>query len=294
MSSISRNDGPGFGRVAILAFFGGCTVAPIVGSLIYAGAYSFGLAGLLSPGFTLAYWREALADREVGAAFAMSAYVASVVLILTACIALGLALSLRRFLQRGPLATLIYFPLALPGTVAALCAFQWLSGAGLVARVAFRLGWIDSPTHFPGLVFDPWGVGIIATQVALGVPFFTLLFAQLAAREKLADLCALASTLGAGQAACLWRVSVPLLLRNAAANLALFFVAVAGSFEIPLLLGPQNPQMISVLAWRRFSRFDLTQKPGAFIVSLLYTAAVLVFLSVWFHLRPTGRVRSPR
>ena len=255
----------------------------MAGSLAYAAAYSVGLAGLLSHGFTLAYWRQALADPEVGAAFMMSGYVAAAVVGLTVVCALGLALGLRTFLRRGPLAALIYFPLALPGTVAALCAFQWLSGAGLLARVAFRLGWIDSPTRFPGLVFDRWGIGIIGTHVALAVPFFTLLFVQLAEREKLTELCALAGTLGAGRVSTLRRVAVPLLLRKAAANVALFFVVVAGSFEIPLLLGPQHPQMISVLAWRRFSRFDLTQKPEAFIVSLLYTVGVLVLLGAWFR-----------
>ena len=76
---------------------------------------------------------------------------------------------------------------------------------------------------------------------------------------------------------------MPLLLSRAKANLALFFIAVAGSFEIPLLLGAQHPQMISVLAWRRFGRFDLADKPSAFIVSLLYTVAVLVVLAVFFR-----------
>ena len=280
--------GTGRGRRLVLGFFAACAGLPIAGSLLYAGAYSVGLAGLLSHGFTLDHWRQALGDREIGAAFATSAYVAAVTWVLTVALALALALGLGTFLQRGPLALLIYFPLALPGTVAGLCAFQWLSGAGLLARGAFQLGWIGSPTQFPGLVFDPGSVGIIATQVALAVPFFTLLFARLAEREKLPDLLALASTLGAGRAACLWRVSVPLLLGKARANLALFFVAVAGSFEIPLLLGPQQPQMISVLAWRRFSRFDLADKPSAFIVSILYTLGVLVFLAAVFLRRPVG------
>ena len=274
-------------RAAVLGFFVGCAGLPIAGSLAYAGAYSVGLAGLLSHGFTLEYWRQALVDREVGAAFMTSGYVAAVAVLLTVGCSLMLALTLGESLRRGPLATLIYFPLALPGTVAALCAFQWLSGAGLLARVAFRLGWIDSPTHFPGVVFDPWSVGIITTHVALATPFFALLFARLAEREKLPDLLALASTLGAGRGARLWRVAVPLLLRRASANVALLFVVVAGSFEIPLLLGSQHSQMISVLAWRRFGRFDLTDKPMAFIVSLLYTVAVLLFLTVWFRRRPS-------
>ena len=287
MSSTSRKARAGWGRAAVLAFFAGCTVLPIAGSLAYAGAYSLGLAGWLSQGFTLAYWRQALTDREIGTAFATSFYVASAVSVLTVALALALALGLGTYLRRGPLAILMYFPLALPGTVAALCAFEWLSGAGLLARTAFRLGWIDSPNQFPGWVFDPWSIGIIATHVALAVPFFTLLFTRLAEREKLADLLALASTLGAGRAACLWRVSAPLLLRQAKANLALLFVAVAGSFEIPLLLGPQQPQMISVLAWRRFGRFDLADRPAAFIISLLYTLAVLGMLAAVFGRRPS-------
>ncbi len=295
MSSTSPRIRAGWARVAVLASFAACVTLPIAGGLLYAGLYSVGLAGLLSHGFTLDYWRAALTDPEVGAAFGTSFYVAAVAWVITVGLSLALALGLGPKFRRGPLATLIYFPLALPATVAALCAFQWLSGAGLLARIAYRFGWIDGPAHFPGLVFDPWCVGIIATHVALAVPFFTLIFVRLAEREKLPDLLALASTLGAGRAAGTWRVSVPLLLSRASANLTLFFVAVAGSFEIPLLLGPQRPQMISVLAWRRFGRFDLTDKPTAFIISLLYTLAILTFLTLRATIsrRPAGIERPP-
>ena len=295
MSSTSRNTVAGWARALVLCSFAVCATLPIAGSLFYAGLYSVGLEGLPGHGFTLGYWRQTLHDPEISAAFGTSFYVASAVWLLTVGLALALALGLGPFLGKGPLATLIYFPLALPGTVAALCAFQWLSGAGVLARIAHHLGWIDSPTQFPGLVFDPWCVGIVVTHVALAAPFFTLLFARLAEREKLPALLTLASTLGAGRAAGLWRVAVPLLLTRASANLTLFFVAVAGSFEIPLLLGPQQPQMISVLAWRRFGRFDLADKPAAFIVSLIYTLAILTLLALLeiIFRRPTQIERPP-
>ena len=61
-----------------------------------------------------------------------------------------------------------------------------------------------------------------------------------------------------------------------------------GSFEIPLLLGPQSPQMISVLARRKFGLFDLEQKPQAFIIALLYTGLVVALLLVFLRRRPAA------
>ena len=118
------------------------------------------------------------------------------------------------------------------------------------------------------------------------MPFFTLISAGLASGKKWngSTRWRRRSELREWRARC--RVAVPLLLDRASTNLALFFMAVTGSFEIPLLLGPQSPQMITVLAWRRFGRFDLTEKPQAFIVALLYTGLVVVLLLIFLRRRP--------
>ena len=52
------------------------------------------MAGLLSHGWTLEYWRQTLADREVDAAFLTSGYVAATVALLTVGCSLTLALVL--------------------------------------------------------------------------------------------------------------------------------------------------------------------------------------------------------
>ena len=188
------------GDALALGFFGLCAVLPVGWSVGYAAAYSVGLAGLLSRGFTLQHWRVVLTASETAMSFAVSFYVALVTLASTAALSLLLTLALRRHIARGPLGYLVYFPLALPGTVAALLTFQLLGGAGLLSRLAYALGWVGTPAQFPGLIFDPWGIGIIGTHVALAVPFFTLLFTGIYEREKLAQLNALAATLGAGTA----------------------------------------------------------------------------------------------
>ena len=270
-----------------LALFVLVAILPIGFSLAYAAAYSLGWVGLLSEGFTFAYWAKVAAGGEVWGTFGWSLYVATVTVVLTVGLALVLALYLRRPLQHGPLSYVIYFPLALPATVAAFLVFQLFSGAGYLARVALALGLIESAEQFPSAVHDPYGVGIILAHVGITVPFFILLFIQVYNTEKVGALMQLARTLGARRRDTVYRVAVPILLQKAATNVLLLFIAVLGSYEIPLLLGRQSPEMLSVLTMRKYSLFDLSQKPEAFIVALLYTAFVLALLILAFR---RGRV----
>ena len=70
----------------------------------------------------------------------------------------------------------------------------------------------------------------------------------------------------------------------------LFFIYVMGAYEIPLLLGRQSPQMLSVLAMRKYARFDITQKPEAFAIAFLYAVLVsVVLISLRRQIRPVAR-----
>lgn len=261
--------------------------APVAFSLGYAALYSIGAVGLLSDGLTTEHWRAMFGRREVWSSLLLSLHVAVSTVLLATGIALALALLLRRPLERGPLSALLYVPLAIPGIVAAFLTFQLFAGGGLVGRWAAALGLADGPGELLPLVQDPWGLGIIATHVALAVPFFTLLFSELYRTEGVEDLETLATSLGASHRQTLWKVTVPVLLRQGATNLVLFFIVVLGSFEIPLLLGRQAPQMLSVLTYRKFALFDLAERPEAYVLALLYTALVFALLAL---LRQRGRL----
>jgi putative spermidine/putrescine transport system permease protein len=233
-------------RVGLLLFVL-LAVLPVVLSLAYAGLYGIGLAGLLSQGFTLEPWRRVVVSAEVWASVGLGLYVAGAVVLGTTALALPLALGLRERLETGGLAPVLSLPLAIPGTVGAVLTLQLLAGAGLVSRLVLRLGLSDGIQGFPSLVQDRWLVGVIVTHVALATPFFVFLFADLYRAERTADLLELAATLGASPRQGLLRVTVPILLHAAAPSLLLLFVLVLGSFEVPLLLGRQSPQMLSVL-----------------------------------------------
>lgn len=258
---------------------------PILGAIAYALAYSVGLTGLLSSGFTLEAWRGALSAGEVWSSLALSAGIACTVAGLASLAGVALALGLEGRLASGPLSYVLYVPLALPFTVAALVAFQWFTRSGLFSRLLLHLGLIESLEEATALVNDPWALGIIATHLFIATPFLALVFHRLAEQDRLGELRRLAATLGASRWQFLFRVSLPLLLWRGASNIALVFVVVLGSYEVPLLLGRQSPQMLSVLIMRKYGRFDITDKPEAFAIAVLYTLSVLALLAVVFGRR---------
>jgi len=270
-----------------LLLFGVLAVLPVVLSLAYAALYGIGLAGLLSQGFTLEPWRRVVTSTEVWASVGLSVYVALAVVLLTTALALPVALGLRERLEKGWLAPVLSFPLAIPGTVGAVLALQLLAGAGLLSRLALRLGLSGGIAEFPSLVQDRWLVGVIVTHVALATPFFAFLFADSFRSERAADFLELAATLGATRSQGLLRVTVPILLHAAAPSLVLLFVLVLGSFEIPVLLGRQSPQMLSVLTYRKYGLFDLSQKPEAYVLALAFTLLALGLVGLAFRLRGT-------
>jgi putative spermidine/putrescine transport system permease protein len=279
---MSSRSSAGVERVGLGLFFL-LTVLPVAASLLYAALYGVGAVGLLSHGLTLEHWRRVLASHEVWASVGLSLYVAAAIVILTALLALPLALSLRTRLQSGVLPYALSLPLAIPGTVAAVLALQLLSGAGLLSRLAFHLDLTTGIAGFPSLVHDAALVGVIAAHTALAVPFFVLLFAELHTSERVSALQALAASLGASPRQTLARVTLPVLLRAAVPSLTLLFVVALGSFEIPWLLGRQAPQMLSVLTYRKYSLFDIAQKPEAYILALAYASIVLGLVAFVFR-----------
>jgi putative spermidine/putrescine transport system permease protein len=260
-----RNERPGSGvrgpgSIALFFYFL-FTLVPILLSFGYATLYSFGLVGILNTSFTLSNWTNTLASREVILAFLFSFYVALVSMFITITIALVLTSIFRQEVNR---ASVIYLPLGIPAIVAAFYTFQLLSKAGLFS-----------------LIHDAFGVAIIATHVLMAVPFFTILFTNLNASENLDELRNLARTLGGTVRQVEFKVAIPILLRKAFPTIVLYFIFVLGSYEIPLILGRQYPQMVSVLMIRKLQRFNLLDIPTAYAMAVLYliiTATMIVLL----------------
>ncbi len=240
------------------------------------------MAGVVNQGFTTEFWSAVLESGEFFRSFGYSALVAAVSVVISVSLALWLSLNFVRELNRKFLSFIIYLPLAIPGVVCAFFTFQLFSKAGFFSRFAYHWGWIKEARQFPDLVNDQWAFGIILTFITVVMPFFVLLFLNVYKNERVEELSKLAHSLGANKRQITWRVSLPVILRKTWTLIVLYFIFLLGAYEVPLILGQESPQMLSVLIIREIKQYDLTKISEGYVVAVIYTfivslAAVLLF-----------------
>ncbi len=260
-------------------------VLPLLLGIAYALLYSLGAIGLINEGLTLAHWQRALNDMEFWYSLGYTFYIALTTISLTIISALSLTFFLRKPLQRGVPGFSLYVPLALPAIVVAFLVFQLASQSGFLARIAYQLGWIAEASAFPEWVNDPYGTGIIAAHTFMAMPFFTLYFINIYDQERITEFSHVARTLGASRLQQIIRVEIPILLKRAFPTLTLYTIFVMGSYEIPLILGRQSPQMMSVLIIRKLRKFSLSTIPEAYITGLVFICVVILLLILIFKKR---------
>ncbi len=258
-----------------LMVFVSLTFVPLVLGLGYALLYSVGGIGLLSKGLTLSHWQQVLSSGEIGWTLIYSVYIALLTMLISVSLALLALLAGGRHWRRGALSYLVYFPLAMPAMVVAFFCFEFLSKSGFLSRLFYHTGVIQEIAQFPDLIQDSYAIGIIFAHVLMATPFLLILFLNIYQREQVNQLQALATSLGAQPRQVLRKVTLPILLQKALPTLLLYFIFVMGSYEIPLLLGQQSPQMFSVFVLRQLQGFDLQAIPRAYVIICLYALGVM-------------------
>jgi putative spermidine/putrescine transport system permease protein len=239
------------------------------------------LSGAGTPG--LDAYSAVLGQTEFLRSLGFSLYIALTATFLSTGLAIGAALLLRqRFAGRGVLAFLFQLTLTLPHLIGAIGILYLLSQSGLIARLAFNVGLIDRPSAFPALVYDRYGIGIILQYVWKEVPFIALiLLAQMQTLGE--DFESVARSLGASRWQRFRHVLFPMILPGVLAASVLVFAFTFGAYEVPLVLGPNAPATLPVLAYRKFTDVDLTARAEAMALAVLITliSAGLVALYLW-------------
>lgn len=251
---------------------------PFAAGIGYALFYSVGWAGWLQQGFTLRHWAEVLYDNSFWLSLLFSLYVAVCSVGFSWLLAWIIVFKSRGRIGSGTLGYLLFLPLAIPPIAAALFIFHWLGQSGALARIGYHVGLISQPGGFPVLIHDSWGIGIIVTHVLLATPFFTLLLSNIYRQERMVHLEALGATLGATPMQRIRHIVLPLLWSRSRPVAFLYALFVLGAYEIPLLLGPSHPEMLSVLIIRKMQRFSLEAIPQGMVIALLYVSIVMVAL----------------
>jgi putative spermidine/putrescine transport system permease protein len=211
-----------------------------------------------------------------------SLYIALAATLLSAVIAVLAALLLREsFAGRRLIGFLFQLNLTVPHVVGAIGILYLFSQSGSFARLAVEWGMITKPAEFPELVYDRNAWGIILHYVWKEVPFVGLvLLSQMQAIGH--DYEAVARSLGASRWQTFRHVLLPMTAPGLIAASVIVFAFCFGAYEVPLLLGPNSPAALPVLAYRAYVDVDLAARPEAMamamVIALLSACLILIAL----------------
>lgn len=213
-------------------------------------------------------WRAVLGDALFLRSFGFTSAITFAVLATSLPLAVFGARAVRR---RAWLRTLSAVPVAIPHVVVASTFALWVGPGGIADRL------LTDVVDLPVLVRDRVGLGIWLVNVVKEAPFLLLLF--VAAWDDGAD-----ARLEVGRACGLGRwdrfrlIVWPTLRVPAAIGTVVIIGFTFGSFEVPLVVGPNDPPMVAVWALEE-TRLGgtLAQARGAAIL-LASAVATLVLL----------------
>lgn len=167
----------------------------------------------------------------------------------------------------------------------------FLSKTGLVARVAYTLGWIQAPNDFPDLLYHRSGIGMIMTFVLKGSAFSFVFLLQIFEYIN-GEYENVARTLGASTFSVFRRVYCPLAKTNIIWVTAILFAYNLGSFEVPYLLGNSRIRVLSSSLYSYYINPIPETIPQAMAMSVLLMVSGLLFgglyigmLNLWINKR---------
>ncbi len=276
---VFRRLGPVAWRGVLALFIAG----PIAWAMLYALAYSLGGVGRLSSGWTTEHWRNAFVAPGIMGAFAYSVVIALIVTTLVVLITLGMLLSFPSIRHNRAFLLMVIVLMGTPSLVLAQMVGNTLGQGGWLSRLSYHAGLIETAGDFPALVNDRLHVGMTISLSLSLLPLVLLYFSQLWGALRLDRCCDLAQSLGASRLDARLRVALPMLIWRGKSMMMLLFILTIGSYEVPLLLGRQSPQMFSVATQRLASGFDLSRKPQAYVLAILYLVCTSLALMLYIR-----------
>lgn len=255
------------------------SILPMMAAFLYASLYSIGLVGLASHGLTIQHWQHVWADSGFWGSLLFSLYQAMVGLLLTVLLALLLFSFLqRKFRDKLSASSALFVPLSMAPVVVGFAFFGLWSNSGFVARLLFQMGILGAAQEFPNVVQGSAGTAILLAHLFVGVPFFVINYFNIYKTQQMSQLERVAESLGANSRQRWLQVQLPVLWQQSKPIMWLYFLFFFGAYEIPLLLGSSANRMFSVLIVDKLHKFNLADKPQAFVMSAMYFLMVFV----WF------------
>lgn len=226
------------------------------------------------------YYAEILKTQGFLASLKSSLWVALISSVIAALLGTALA-ALLVYTSRteGRSIQIVKFAILVPHTIVALFAISLLSQNGLLARLCFQLGLIESQEAFPLLLYSQNNFGVILAYIWKEVPFVAYFCLSLMSSVN-SSLGEAAENLGASKLYTFFHIVLPLSLPSIKRAFLIILTFSFGAYDLPFLLGPTLPKALPVLAHIEYTHPDLLHRPYAMAMN----GMILVFTWLIFAL----------
>jgi putative spermidine/putrescine transport system permease protein len=271
-----------------------CTILLLFGGGLILGLLQ-GLGHLPSQGFAaigLQHFINVLQDPDFGKSLILTLYISITSTLIAAVISVALALALMHWAADSRAVNFILqIPLTVPHLVIAISVILLLAPAGLFSRLFSSLSLIQSPSAFPLLVNDGWGIGILTVYIWKEVPFITFMLLSVL-KNMGTELVEVGSTLNASRFQRFSFIILPIIAPSLGAACLIVFAFTFGAFEVPYLLGRTYPLALPVWAYKNYSDIDLLSRPEGIAIGLIIAAIVILAIILSQVLLHLGRKRG--
>jgi putative spermidine/putrescine transport system permease protein len=211
--------------------------------------------------------------------------IAFVISILSGLIGLVAALLLATASYRKPwMHVILQLPVGVPHLLTGYMLAQVFVQTGWYARVAFRLGLIDSFEQFPALIHDQWATGVILAYLWKEIPFIVLLTYPFITKQM--ELFKETSkTLGASFMQLVRWVIVPMVMPIWVGGMWIVFAFTIGAYEIPALLARTSLRFVPVVAWQEYTQFGLERQPLAIAMNVVLAGVAFIVGIILLYLQ---------
>ena len=264
-----------------------------IGGLVQAVAQSLGYLPVFGMyELTLQHYMQVLNSTRFINALRYTLYIA----LLSSSLSVILGVVVAFAVQKSRMGDSFYFtlyriPIIMPHIVVVMLIFNIFFQTGILSRLAFAFGMIDSPHSFPLLVQDRAGVGIMLVYLYKQTPFVALMVFT-ALRSLNPTYAQVAENLGASRFLTLWRVTLPMLAPSILSAFLITFAFAFGAFEVPFLLGSPARHTLPLLAYIDYSSPVHGTRPPAMamsvVISVISLSLIWLYMSLLKYLSKRG------
>ena len=224
--------------------------------------------------FTLDYYRELIRQPTFLSALWMSLRIAFISAVIASILGVLLCAALTAHKSNRAALQIVRLPILVPHAVVAVFIINIFSQTGLLARLAYALGFIGDYTEFPQLLYAPGGLGIIIAYLWKEIPFIAYFSLSLMSSIS-STLGEAAENLGASPIRSFFAITLPLSLPAVLHGFLIVFIFAFGGYELPFILGSTLPKALPVQAHIEFIHPDLLRRPYAMAMN-----GIILLLSV--------------